>query len=217
MSRPRTARRSRSRARRRSRPAWRMAPELNRAAPRACRRRIESALTLLPLPISPTTPRLSPSAMSNDTPSTAVLQPLSPRNWTVRSSTESSGAAISALALQSRIEDVAQAVAEQIEAQRGQSDAETRKQHHPPGFGRVVAAFGDDGAPTRGRRRHADPEEAQRGFGENGVGEDEGHMDEQRADAVGQNGTQHDPRIAGSGDAGRLDIVELTDNERGGA
>src|SRR6202034_4308315 len=116
-------------------------------------------------------------------------------NWTVRSSTERSGEAISALPLQSRIEDVAQTVAEQIEAERGQSDAETRKQHHPPGFGRVVAAFGDDVAPARRRWRHADSEEAQRGLGENGVGEDEGHMDEQRADAVGQDVTQHDPRV----------------------
>src|SRR5271170_5225272 len=99
-----------------------IAPELNRAAPRACNRRIESAVTLLPLPDSPTTPRLSPSAMSNETPSTAVLQPRSPRNWTVRSSTERSGGAISALPLQSRVEDVAQAVPQKIQAERSQGD-----------------------------------------------------------------------------------------------
>src|ERR1700677_1720962 len=109
-----------------------MAPELNRAAPRACKRRMESAVTLLPLPDSPTTPRLSPSAMAKDTSSTAVLQPRSPRNWTVRFSISSNGAAISDAALQAWVEEVAQAVAEQIEAERGQGDAETGKQHHPP-------------------------------------------------------------------------------------
>ena len=40
--------------------------------------------------------------------------------------------------------------------------------------GRRLVTFRDNVAPARSRRGHADPEEAQRGFGENSVGEDEG-------------------------------------------
>ena len=45
----------------------------------------------LPAPDSPTTPRISPGAMSKETPSSAVSGPLRPSNTTLRSRIESSG------------------------------------------------------------------------------------------------------------------------------
>src|SRR5471030_2981253 len=99
-----------------------------RALPRPWRRRIDSALTLLPLPDSPTMPRHSRGCTAKLTSSTTVSQPVSPRNWTVRLSTASSGA-ISGLDLEARIEHVAQAIAEQVHAERGQADRGAGEQH----------------------------------------------------------------------------------------
>ena len=51
------------------------------------RRRIESAVTDLPQPDSPTMPSVSPRARSNDTPSTARTTPSRVLNWVWRSRT----------------------------------------------------------------------------------------------------------------------------------
>ena len=50
-----------------------------------------SAVTLLPEPLSPTSPTVLPRGTSNDTPSTARSSPASVRNDTTRSRTSSSG------------------------------------------------------------------------------------------------------------------------------
>ncbi len=50
---------------------------------------IASALTDLPEPLSPTTPRISPRPMSNRTPSSTVSRARKVLNETVRSSTAS--------------------------------------------------------------------------------------------------------------------------------
>src|SRR6202158_4534076 len=116
----------------------------------SCSRRMESAVTLLPLPDSPTTPTQSPSPMSIDTPSTAVTQPASTRNCTVRSRIESNGAAATLVAsLQARVQNIAQRVAEEIHAERRKTDGYAWKQHHPPGFRGIVASLRDDVAPAR--------------------------------------------------------------------
>src|SRR5258708_22319124 len=108
-----------------------------RALPRPWSRRIDSALTLLPLPDSPTMPRHSRGCTAKLTSSTTVSQPASPRNWTVRLSTASSGpGAISGLDLEARIEHVAQPVAEQVHAERRQAYRGPGEQHDPPGLDR---------------------------------------------------------------------------------
>ena len=48
-------------------------------------------LTLLPEPDSPTTPRVSPGSIENETPSTALTNPSSVGKWTLRSLTSRSG------------------------------------------------------------------------------------------------------------------------------
>ena len=50
-----------------------------------------SAVTLLPLPDSPTMPRISPSSSENETSSTAVISPREVANAVVRLVTESRG------------------------------------------------------------------------------------------------------------------------------
>ena len=54
------------------------------------RPRIESPVTLLPEPDSPTSPTTSPAATSNDTPSTAFTTPARVKKWVARSRTSSS-------------------------------------------------------------------------------------------------------------------------------
>jgi hypothetical protein len=61
---PRMLRISASLASRRSRPAKRMAPPTMRPGGDGTSRRIESAVTLLPQPLSPTTARVSPAPTS---------------------------------------------------------------------------------------------------------------------------------------------------------
>src|SRR3954453_7150935 len=53
---------------------------------------IESAVTLLPDPDSPTIPRVSPSSRVKDTPSTAFTTPSGVKNWVLRFLTCSSSA-----------------------------------------------------------------------------------------------------------------------------
>src|SRR4051794_31529126 len=117
-----------------------MAPLGVRVVARSCNCRIESAVTLLPLPDSPTMPTQSPSATSSETLSIAVTQPESTRNCTVRSRSESSGAVTSVASLEPRIEHVAERVADEIEAERGEADGDAGEQHHPPRLGGVIAA-----------------------------------------------------------------------------
>ena len=80
------------------------------------RRRIDSAVTLLPLPDSPTMPSTSPGAsVEADAVDGDLSRPGGP-NTTRRFSTESSVSAM--LHLEPRIEHVAQAVAEQVQAEQ---------------------------------------------------------------------------------------------------
>src|SRR6184192_3007071 len=75
-----------------------------------------------------------------------------------------------------RIDDVAQAVAEQVEAEHRDHQRGAREERDPP-FARYHegGTFGDHDAPFRGRRPHAKPDERQTGGVENGVAHGERH------------------------------------------
>ena len=72
---PRTARISRSDKSSRSRPSKRTLPDTMRPGGDAINRKIESEVTLLPQPDSPTIASVSPVYTENDTPSTARTTP----------------------------------------------------------------------------------------------------------------------------------------------
>src|SRR4051794_26379075 len=104
--------------------------------------RIASDVTLFPQPDSPTMPSVSPGAMSKETPLTACTIPRSVWNLTSRFSTERSGSRLDRIgdprdvlrvlpppqlepadaAAQLRVERLAQAVADQVEAEHGDDD-----------------------------------------------------------------------------------------------
>ena len=64
----------------RSRPSNRIAPPTMRPGGDAISRRIDSEVTLLPQPVSPTMARVSPGRTGNDTPSTARTTPSRVKN-----------------------------------------------------------------------------------------------------------------------------------------
>src|SRR4051812_9920285 len=114
-------------------------------------------------------PSVSPLATVILTCCTALTMPRRVANSTVRSLTSSRGCAvISRPPL--RIDDVAQAVAEQIEAEHRDHQRETREQCDPP-FARhhEAGAFGDHDAPFGGRRPDAEADEGEAGGVEDGV------------------------------------------------
>src|SRR6266478_1431990 len=92
---------------------------------------MESAVIDVPLPDSPTIPRLSPGWGSNETPSTAFTIPPSVANWVRRSRTCRVGAAnIGSLTPRARVERVAQPVAEEVKSHQGQRQGDRRRDHH---------------------------------------------------------------------------------------
>src|SRR5437879_7047295 len=94
---------------------------------------------------------------------TAFTMPRLVANSTVRSLTSSNGCAVMSRP-PLRIDDVAQAVAEQVETKHRDHQRQAGEQRDPP-FARhhEAGAFGDHDAPFRGRRPDAETDEGQAG------------------------------------------------------
>src|SRR5512132_3570383 len=120
---PRTERRARSLCRTRSRP-WKTALPDSIRPFRDNRPRIDSDVTLLPQPDSPTMPSVSPGAMSKLMPLTAYTVPRRVQKRTCMSSTESRGCLL-ATRPQLPIERLAQPIPDQVEAEHGEDDRKT--------------------------------------------------------------------------------------------
>src|SRR5690606_33555560 len=148
--------------------------------------RTESAVRLLPQPDSPTTPSTSPGASARLTPSTATCSRPSGPKTTRRFSIASSGSpgaagggacdrvgsiASANLHPQPWIQDVAQAVAEQVEAEAHQRHRDAGEEADVRRLAQVVLAFGDHVAPGGRGWRRSDAQEAEDGLGQDGVGE----------------------------------------------
>src|SRR5215217_8459034 len=169
------------------------------------RRMIALAVTDLPEPDSPTRPKVWPRSIEKDTPSTAVRSPRRRRKRTVRSSSASTVSAISALR-QAGIEDVAQAVAEQVEGQHRVADGEAREGRDQRRGFHVVAGGGEVGAPVGRRRRRSQPQERQCRHDQDDVTQPHRGIDDQRRDDVGQDLAQRDGKAALADGARGLDI-----------
>ena len=87
---------------------------------------------------------------------------------------------------QAGVEGIAQAVAQEIQAQPRQGEGGAREEAHPVGFADGVLAAGDHVALRRHVGRHSHAEKAQDRLGQDGKGEDERSLDEQGAHAVGE-------------------------------
>src|SRR6478672_415290 len=115
----------------RSRPSKTTRPPTVRPGGDAIRRRIDSDVTLLPQPDSPTTASVSPRPTENETPSTARTTPSRVKKYVFKPRTSRSGAEDSLIAShpprEARVECVAHAVAEQVHRQNRERQANARK------------------------------------------------------------------------------------------
>ena len=105
------------------------------------------------------------------------------------------------------IERVTQTVAHQVEGQHGHQDRQAREGHDPPGAQHEFAGIGQHRSPLGRRRLRAQAEKAQGGGVENGGGNAQRGLHDQRRRAVGQHLAEHQPQGAGAADAGRRHIV----------
>ena len=82
-----------------------------------------------------------------------------------------------------RIERVAQAVAQQVEAEADDEDGQARDGRDPPLVEQYLPAGGDHRAPFGRRRLGAEAEEAEAGGGQDDAGHVEGQADDHRGQA----------------------------------
>src|SRR6266404_9893257 len=169
-------------SRRRSAPLNRTSPPRMRVAPAGRMPRMARASVVLPHPLSPTRPTTSPGPTSRVMPSSTCATPPSVTKSTLSPRTESSsGIGGRAAPAQPWVEDVAQPVAEQVEAHDGEEDGEARRRGVPPRVGQELARLRDRAAPLGRGRRRAEPEEAEGGGGQDG----EPHTDRRAHDDRG--------------------------------
>ena len=176
---------------------------------RAVRRSRARPVWDLPDPDSPTIPsRSRPS--SNETPRTASTGP----RGVVKVTTQVlDGQQRAHDAGTLRVQHVAQAVAQQAEAQRDDEDRGPRDGRHPPFVQQEIAARGDHRAPFRGRRLRAQAQEAQ----PRGRQDDPGHVQRQPHDDRGE-AERHDvPAQDAEGRRplclGRQDVLGIADRQ----
>src|SRR5215468_8191801 len=150
----------------RSSPAKRIDPASRRAL-LAKMPRIALASVVLPQPDSPTSPKISPGRIVKLTPSSTLATPCSVANETCRFST-SRRLWLENCTANPWIKDIAQPVAEKVEAHHYEKDGKPGSQRVPPGLRQEFARFGDHAPPFRRRRRRAQAEKAERAGGEDG-------------------------------------------------
>src|SRR5215470_3243939 len=104
------------------------------------------ASVVLPQPDSPTSPMISPGRIVRLTPSSTRAGPNSVANETKRFSTSRRLSPAGGTA-DPRIENVTQAVAQEIEAHHDEKDRKPRSERVPPRLGQELARLGNHAAP----------------------------------------------------------------------
>ena len=231
-------------ARRRSIPSKRIAPPTMRPGGDGISRRIDSELTVLPDPDSPTSPTISPGRTANETSSTTRFAPSSVSNSTVRPSISSNasvpdvggavpsvvvavdvgrrdhdprdaGAALALAADRVDAEGVAQAVTQQVEREHGRSRSRAPGYTICHGSVKIFSyASLQHHAPARSRRLETDAEEAQGGLGEQHRAERERRLHDDGRRDVGEHASHEDPPRTRSDRLRRLDERLLADGKR---
>src|SRR5262245_22028799 len=139
----------------RSRPRHRIWPATMRPGGIGTSFKIDMAVTVLPHPDSPTTPKVSPLATVRSTPSTACTMPSSVAKCVLRpriSSSFSPTPELTSHALPSHhlagVERIAQSIADEIDAQDGEEDGGAGE--HGPIGGDVEVVLGIEQDPAPG-------------------------------------------------------------------
>ena len=111
------------------------------------------------------------------------------------------------------IERIAQSVAHRLQRKHRQDNAKSRRKDQPIGILHVLLCRGDHVAPGRTGRRHAGAEEGQRRLGQNGEGEHERALHQQRRQQVRQQVHDDDAPVAGAERLRRLDELQLAQHQ----
>src|SRR6185437_6926445 len=93
------------------------------------------------------------------------------------------------------IEEIAEAVADEIEGEDAERDSGGREEDEVGRLEEVGAGVVEHGAPGGGRRLHTEAEKAERSLGEDGSGHADGSLHQYRLDDVGQDVVQHEADI----------------------
>lgn len=109
------------------------------------------------------------------------------------------------------VEQVSQAVAEEIEGEDTGGDGEGREEDEVGRLEKMGAGGVEHGAPGGGGGLDAEAEEAEGGFGEDGGGHTDGGLDEDGLQGVGQDGAGEQAEVRGAEGAGCLDEFAFAD------
>ena len=112
-----------------------------------------------------------------------------------------------------RVERVADAVAHQVERERGQQDRGPRHEDQPRGQAHEAVAAAHVGAPRGLGRLDAHAQEGQRGLGQQREGDPDGHLHHHRGHHVRQHVAGQHARVAGAGGARALHERLLAERE----
>ena len=144
---------------------------------------IANPVTLLPEPDSPTTATVSPGATENDTRCTACTVAREPTELDAQT-VDLERRDAHAADPPTRIERVAQTVADEVDREHGEEDGEPGEHGEPPLVFEVADRVGQQVAPARRRRLDAETEERQRGLDEDRLRDHEGRVHDDRSQAV---------------------------------
>ena len=111
------------------------------------------------------------------------------------------------------VEEVAEAVADEVEGEDAEGEGEGGEEHEVGGFEEVGAGVVEHGSPGWGGGLDAESEEAEGGFGEDGCGHTDGCLDEKGLEDVGKDVAEHEVEVGCAEGAGGLDILALFDAE----
>src|SRR6266542_6165048 len=159
---------------------------------------IDSEVTLLPQPDSPTRPRVFPSPISKLTPSMARTSPSGVKKEVRRSLTWSKSGMMRAAraiflsrsastdpAQHARVENVANSISHSIKSQHCQHDEQSRKDRYMWMQAQIRSAGAQHAAPSRQRRIDAKTEKAQTRLGRNRPRQAQARENQDRRQYVG--------------------------------
>src|SRR3954451_14308388 len=124
---------------------------------------------------------------------------------------------VAAPAADTRVEDVAQPVAEEVDAEDDDHDREAGEDRHPHALVDVRAGGGEHVAPGGLGRLRSETEERERRLAEDRRREVHRRQHDEGGDDVGNQVPEHDPQSSASGRARRFDEWKAHHLEHGGA
>src|SRR5687767_9700456 len=179
-----------------------------------------SPIVDLPAPDSPISPSTLPLPRVKETPSTMMTsRDGSPGGWIVasifRSRTTRRGSDIAAPSFQAG-GAVERPIDDEVHAYGQRGDGEARDKRRRDAEDNAVLVLLHHGTPVGDRRLHAQPEEGERGEEENGEGEAQAELGDERRQRVRQDFAEHDPAPALAAQPRRLDKIHYGDVDRHG-